>query len=391
MSHLVEPFHALGFDDSQTDDFLTILSIAGQEKAGHNIELPSHESNLQSWVLIEEAAHQIKIEQKLSELQSKGLAIDHALKQELIQQDDLEVKELLVLNELCQKVLMRPAGTERQQLTDNDSLEQHRFLITTALANLGFINEIKPKNKNPDTLLVLGASQITVTERLYYIGEEGVKPKSIYLLGGQRPLWAVHEPVTAELVAERIYEQKENVKPLSALRGQVETDFNERAAKVTDRTNTTQINAFRDSVINYYHDVYHIKWPTELDMMIRVVEKAELQNKFRIIAVDTPMQPDEYGKLTKRPITKDTINSFKENYAKQIQVGNNKISVLAVSSQPHVHYQEEVIEEILVEDEFNIEVVGKGVDLKKYKIREVFDALARAIFAGLGNALKKFI
>ena len=119
--------------------------------------------------------------------------------------------------------------------------------------------------------------------------------------------------------------------------------------------------------------------------------KAELQNKFRIIAVDTPMQPDEYGKLTKRPITKDTINSFKENYAKQIQVGNNKIGVLAVSSQPHVHYQEEVIEEILVEDEFNIEVVGKGVDLKKYKIREAFDALARAIFAGLGNALKKFI
>jgi hypothetical protein len=397
MHHLVEVFYALDFLDSQVDDFLTILSISEQDQDGATIEIPTHENNLLKLALIEEAAKHINIKQSLSDLQKRSVGIDSHVIQELIQKDDPVVKNLLALNDVCQKKMLRPMGTERQQLADHEALEQHRPIITKALSNLGLIDEVKPKNKHPDALLVLGSSQPDFTQRLCvtvnYLEVEHVQPSALYLLGGQRPLWPIHEPVTVQLVAERVFEQKENNKPLSAIHGQINTDFNARAHSVIDRTNTTQINTFRDSIIQHYQDTYHIKWPTELDMMLKVADYKELKNKgLEVIAVDTQMQPDESGQLTKRPTTKDTILSFKENYAHKISpINGTKISVMAISSQSSISYQSKPIEEVLGTENFKIEVVGKGVDPKNYKIREAFDALARSIYAGLGISLKKLI
>lgn len=397
MPHINEVFVILGFNEAQVDDFLTLLSIAEQEKEGKTIIIPSHEENLIKLSLLEQAAQHITVERELLELNKKGLAISADLLNNSVSSNDYKVKVLLALNEVCQSKMLRQTGTERQQLKDNDQLEQHRELITKALSNLGFINEVKPTNKTPDVLMVLGSSQSSFTDRLrttvQYLEEEHIKPSGIYLLGGQRPLWAVHEPVVAELIAERIYERSENDKPLSAIRGEVETDFNERAKAVSDRSDTKQINAFRDAVILHYENTYKIKWPTELDMMVKVCEYENLRKKgLKVIPVDTQMQPDEKGNLTKRPNTRDTIVSFKNDYAKNIVTANDvKISVMATSSQPHIPYQIKPIEDVLGGEKFNIEVVGKGLDAKSYKIREAFDALARSIFAGLNTSLGKII
>lgn len=396
MTHLYETFYALGFSDLQMQDFLTVLSIAEQEKDGKEIEIITTESKMQKLALIEEAARHIELEKELSELQKKGINIDADLKQQLIEQNDLRVKDLLTINALCQKVMLRAAGTERQQLVDNDKLEEHRDLITAALDRLGFISEIKPQNKKPDVLLVLGASQSSFTKRILttvqYLEEEHVKPSALYLLGGQRPLWAVHEPVTAELVAERIFEEYPS-EPYEEVLAKVREDFNERAKAVTDRSDSKQINTFRAAVITYYQNNYNIKWPTELDMMVRISEHQGLKAKgLKVIPVDTPMQADEFGKLTKRPNTKDTIISFKTNYANKIvHQDGAKVSVMATSSQPNIVYQAKPIEEVLGLGGFDIEVVGKGVDPKTYKIREAFDGLARSIFAGLGITLNKLV
>jgi hypothetical protein len=395
MSQLSKAFEASGYNASELKNFISLLLIAEQEKDGKEIKEPTFADINNKILEIEKASESLDLAASLETVKKKSTAIKLQISSEcihaLISDNDPSVKALLEFNNLCQAKLMRPAGTERQQLPQDDKLEPFREHITTALICLGYISETKPKNKNPDALLILGASQASFTGRLDEVlkclDEEKVQPGAIYLLGGQRPLWAADEPVLAELLAEKL-----KVKDIAQSSDEIQGYFlKEKVTQVSDTTNSKEIEAFRHKMIAEFTDKYNIQWPTELDMMLRVSQKKGLDNKgLTVVAVDTPMQPNEKGDLVVRPETIHTVLSFKTHHATKITPNpGKKISILAFSSQPHISYQDKPIRCVLDPEHFDVEVVGKGIsDLSKYKMREAFDAMARSIFSALPMSLK---
>ena len=375
------------FGTDNVDAFLDVVSLANQLHQGEpepEVNQGKKEALLQEWSL---ATKTLALGPTLQALQQKGVVLAPDLTKSLLEMNPEDARLLLGINALCQKALLRPAGTERQQL-DDKALESFRPFLTERLTILGLVDEVAPTNLKPEVLPIFGAAEPTIHGRYQefarYHVELKVAPDTVYLLGGQRPLWAVHEAITTKLVAERIAAQPDNKRPIDEILEEVDVFFTKQAMGV-DRTKTEQINAFRDTVINHFTSNYKITWPTEIDMMARIAKNNSAFAEQKIIPVDTPMQKDPVTGRETRPNTRDTIVSMKQLLPGH--VGAEKTTVLAISSQPHVKYQRVCLLDVLGTDQFDIEVVGKGQNPVTLKLRESLDAIARTIFAGLPVAL----
>src|SRR5579864_313743 len=99
---------------------------------------------------------------------------------------------------------LRKPGSERQQATTHP-LESKKAALIPELHTLGFFKEAAPMHPQYDAMLLHGAAQKSVEDRIAYAKKltNNAAFKNIYLLGGQRELWPLHGPMAAQMAAER--------------------------------------------------------------------------------------------------------------------------------------------------------------------------------------------
>lgn len=106
---------------------------------------------------------------------------------------------------------------------------------------------------------------------------------------------------------------------------------------------------------------------TETDAARILVEKAGVVDaKY----VDTPKGAEE-----KRPNTADTVEEWRRKYGEDVS------SILAISSAPHIYYQNAVLENLLPETT-TVETIGGAYTNEEldYSLLVVLDAIARTVF-----------
>lgn len=235
-----------------------------------------------------------------------------------------------------QEVWLRSAGKERWE-------NQKEFAVSyTTLSplfeELYLTQTVEPANQRYDYAVFLGATVNSVRNRLAFLIEswqKGTRFNSIVILAGARPLDKKIE--SDELLLDTIFTGLP-AKQDWQFNGQFPTTETEMIRFVFDQTQLPQA------------------WNKEVP----------------IIFVDTPLQKTDDGSL-RRPNTQDTIDQWLHDH-KPAQG-----SILALSHQPYVGYQDVVLRRSLAK-RFSIETVGKGFCGKDESIPNIFDSLARWIY-----------
>ena len=232
-----------------------------------------------------------------------------------------------------QKAWLRQKGKERWEM--EETFPEKRKELINLFHQLGSIKAVKPQKKLYDYVLFFGASFPAFKQRLNFLFKlwnDDIRFNTIVFLGAQRPL----DP-------------------------QLESP---------EKMLNTTTNNFP------YKKEWELKTEmpqTEIDMMKLVFDQAKLPQGFELVNlvfVDTPMQKTDSGQ-PRRPITVDTINKWLKTYPKPG-------SLLVISSQPHVGYQDTVARTVLP-SHFSIETVGAAAG-PGLKTAVYLDNLARWLY-----------
>ena len=306
--------------------------------------------------------------------------------QKLLLEDSI-AKEILQINHFCQTKFLRQAGTERQQMVDLDEKMQEQL---KPLLQSQFFDAVKPTISNPDYVIIFGAAQAGCQARikqfLQDIKDGLINPKKIALLAGERPGWALQEPILYEMLAKIMQIPVEKVR--SHIFEIADKHFPPRSPDIRNNYDdpkfvsgltTKPLEAFRTEVRQYYEQAGLTKWPTETDIIIAVFNKL-LKDEFpesQEFLKDKIEVVNALMKEGRRPTTEDTIKAFKE------MVGNNDITVVAYSNQPHIPYQDATLEPHFN----NRQVVGSSIEKPCYS--ETLDSLARFLFTIMPQMLQQ--
>lgn len=271
--------------------------------------------------------------------------------------------DLESINKKMQECLKRPAGLERAMLSDDFRLKDNPELRDALIARydaLGMIRELTPpEGEEYDAILILGSSQPSFQTRLNSLikvmDEQHVKGM-IYLLGSDRELWPIDEPIITEFLVERT--------------GQTTTELTEYFAvnfPPEIRTVPVALTQKRQEVIKHFTDM-GIKFPTEVDMMCALVDHSVVGGK--------PHIKVEAGKRAdgSRASTDDTVIKFKEIYM------GIPGKILIISGQPEALYQVEQVRKILPDTKIDIAAAAakNGVNLLV-----INDSIARKVYTHL--------
>jgi len=207
--------------------------------------------------------------------------------------------------------------------------EDKREQLLPLFAALGYVNSLYANNKEYDYVFVLGSLAENVRKRLAFLKEEwkrGVHVPQIVLLGSARPL-------NPKIETEDMLLNDQSILPF-------------RPGWHPDGTLPT----------------------TEYEMMKFIAEQADLPQdiRTRITVLNTPMKPGGA-----RADTQDTINTW---LATKPEPG----SILAISHQPYVLYQDAVIRSLLPKN-FSVETIGSAAKPNE-RVAMYLDSLARVIY-----------
>lgn len=214
-----------------------------------------------------------------------------------------------------QKSWLRPSGQERWEMAD--PLAHYKGRLLPLFDQLGMVQAMYPAQKQYTYAVILGSLYTNVKNRLVFLihaWQQGLRFKKLIFLTGARPL--------------RIDEQE-------ALQ-----------SKISSRS-----------------------FATETDMMQAIYETMEMSDDFRkvpLVVVDAQAQQG-----ARRPTTADTIKAW---LTLQPEPG----SIIAISSQPHLGYQQAVLKTFLPKS-FSVETVGRAA-LETTRVSEYLDALARWLY-----------
>jgi len=201
----------------------------------------------------------------------------------------------------------------------NDSYEHLKNILMPLLREIGMINIIRPQQRHYDYAVVLGSRVATLRRRLSFLVDQfkaGVRFDSLVFLSG-----------------ERVLPRAEQVELKALLPDGSEVPHDER-------------------------------------MMVRAVYKhSSMPTAMRALPVTFIEAPPVPGQSRAR--TDDTINAW--NRVKPVPG-----SVMAVSSQPYIGYQEAALHALLPSS-FTIEGVGPASD--ESSIAVVLDSFARWLYA----------
>jgi hypothetical protein len=233
-----------------------------------------------------------------------------------------------------QKHWLRPANKERWE--NETVFILHHKNPSKLFTDLELIQEIKPAQQQYNHVVLLGSTIQSIRNRLAYLitlWNNGVRFDSINILAGQRPL----------------------DKTIESLEILLDTTSTALSCK-----QSWQLNGALPT--------------TETEMIKMIFDQADLPSEWNNIAinfVETPMQQTE-NDSQRRPNTHDTIVEWITLYNPQAG------SILAISSQPFIGYQDAVLRNFLPKN-FTVETVGYECS-NDYKIPTILDSLARWIY-----------
>lgn len=243
----------------------------------------------------------------------------------------LELNETLTgkaLVDATQQAWLRKAGSERFEMRTDQKYKNDS--VISMLQQLGFVDTVSPVEKKYDQIIVHGASMKTFKDRVAFLIKQyrrGVRCKKIVFLTGDRPLFD-HE--TAECLA------------------QDHPVFTIKEGWVFDVTQP---------------------FKTEADMARQVWAQADMPKKMRNIPVEWIVCP---MKGSARPTTDDTVRAW-------LKTAQDASRVLAISNQPHVIYQDEVVR-TLIPATITLETVGRGIARHELEPSVVLDSITRTLY-----------
>jgi len=226
---------------------------------------------------------------------------------------------------------IRKPGTERWQIEDKEQYKAHTPAIMQCFDQLNMCASIQPHKKKYDYALLLGATVNTVQSRLAYLCElwrSGIRFDELVMLGSDRPL----DP------------SLESIEILTKAPGMGLTIKKDWEMTTVPRTESEMI-----------------------DMVINRVELPAGFATIKITLINTPNIETSPG-VFRRARTGDTIKTW-------ANTNPTPGSVLAISNQPYVGYQNACIQTYIPQS-FEAETVGKQA-AQEEKLSILFDTLAR--------------
>lgn len=236
--------------------------------------------------------------------------------------------------EATQKEWIRKPGSERWEM-DNAKEELSPALLPL-FSKLGNIDEIAPTQKHYTYGIILGATANSMRQRLAYaieIWKKGIHFDHLVFLVGERPLDKEKE---SEAV---LFDTKNEYLP-------ARPDWKKPEALPKTETDAAKM------------------------IFDQAVLPKDFKDKVKVTFIDTPMQKNNDGTV-RRPNTGDTVKLFKPMVDKQPG------SILAVSHQPYVGYQDAVMRTLL--PEYRVETVGSKA-VGTIHIGVALDNLARWLY-----------
>lgn len=225
-----------------------------------------------------------------------------------------------------QALWLRKPNQERWNM--DAYMSEHEVEMQTLLANLGLCYSIKPKLKEYDYVVILGALFSTMKLRFQYVLDlwnQGIRYKKIIILAGARPL------------VESQGENKERFVELLGL------DFNNHELK-------TEADLAR-VLYQYWNIPYQMK-----QLPVQIIDVAMIQSSSGVF---------------RRPTTSDTIIEW-------IKTNPDAGSCLFISNQPYVGYQGAVVKTDMPNG-FLVETVGVGAT-QDFSNAVALDSLARWLY-----------
>ena len=249
--------------------------------------------------------------------------------------DNFSVNNILNFVELTQeKFFNRKNGAERWHTKDLTWINSdNNCKILNNMKILGFYDKILPKNTCYDAICILGATMPSMKSRIRYVEElvtnGKINSKYIVLLTGERYLVTEIDASDEELLKLSEYFQ-------------------------VSKEKLTETHAFR-----YLYD------------------SSKLKDNFELIIVDTPQRNGV------RPTTQTTVEDF-------LKLPNfNFGSLLFISSQPSVKYQNSIINEVITKlnKKLKFETIGGTND--KQNLQRSVNELGAYIWAYTPRILRK--
>ena len=285
----------------------------------------------------------------------------------------------------------RPTGVERQQMKKDEELSNHKSIISKLFEKLGFFNELLPKKPEVQALLILGASETRARMRIAYaedlIINEKVRPTQIILGTGARDLWPKDsnnetkgDDSTMDFLIKLIKEKNNDIDE-KTLKNDLQRIIDKEFDEVLRTGNMDNLNKKRSNIVQRISREYDIIWPTEADMMRKIVENnttiRQNFNHIDIVTVNAPKLP-----TGERPNTQSVINCLISTVGEQLK----GMDVAVISSQPHAKYQEGSIKNA-VGELFNMIMVAPGIsNEEKSNLTITFEALFGSIFSWVPHA-----
>ncbi len=228
-----------------------------------------------------------------------------------------------------QSAWLRNKNLERYQIEQKNH-PKHNELIPSFKA-LKMIDEVKPLSKHYDCAVVHGASLETFRMRVAYLinlYNEGIRFDKVIILTGMRLLFPT-EPRSALVLARPPF-----------------------------------------IISKSWVDNSAAPFETEADMAKLVWDQAEMSSEMRLLPTHIIVAPTNNGV---RPNTRDTINYWLKQEPVQLK------KVLAVSNQPYVVYQDDILRHLLPAGTI-LETVGSGCPSQDIESMLVLDSLARVLY-----------
>lgn len=208
-------------------------------------------------------------------------------------------------------------GQRKERWELEEVMPEFKNQIMPKLDQLGMLQEFSPSKKNYSGALVLGGfitrarSRISSLKELW---EKGVRVNEVIFLGGERPLAESGKETTKEL-----FDRTNTELP-------IRKDWQEPLGAPT----------------------------TELGMMKLVWDQADLPEDLKNLKstwINAPMKLNPKGGNLLRPTTEDVLKTW-------LKTNPSKGTFLAISNNPHIGYQQSVLETYLP-NEIQVETVGQ--------------------------------
>jgi len=247
------------------------------------------------------------------------------------------LQDIIEFVQLTQKYFLLRSGTqERWEVPPAEWMKTPKPETTDALKKLGVLEEILPKNKNPDVICILGATLKSMIVRMNFLADlyntQQIKTKQLVLLAGQRKATIGADGTEEEL------------------------------SQIAQKQGLTSLEKL-----------------TETQLIQNAYQNSTLYNKLPTHVIDTPA-----GNLP-RPTTETTTLEF----IKWLKQHPEVKSVVFVSNQPFVNYQKAVITEVFESANFVIEfeVIGSAT-ADRLNIQKLVESVGSTIWAKTPQVLR---